>query len=105
LQINRRTCDYVGWHTTGGWRRVPRWIEFVIPLGKDLTGNKFWDLSPAATPTYTPTPETQTCEGRVFDGDMHDESHPLTGVTVSLYVGNSDYPYLGTLLHTKDGNG
>lgn len=45
----------VGATSPGGTVRSPNWIEFSIPLaGKDLTANKFWDLS-LATPTATPT--------------------------------------------------
>ena len=102
--------ESVGATSVDGMVRTANWIEYVISLeGKDLTGNKFWDLSPAVTPTPTPTPTpaAQNCTGRVFDGNIGNESRPLAGVSVSLYVANNPYPNPGVLLHstTTDGAG
>jgi hypothetical protein len=37
--------------------REANWIEIAYPLaGKDLTGNKFWDIPGIPTSTVTPTP-------------------------------------------------
>ncbi len=112
--------DSAGATSVGGVVQTANWIEYVIPLeGKVLTGNKFWDFAPVFTPTSTPTPtSTQTpthtptaapqiCQGRVFEGEVGDEGHPLADVVVELYVANGPYPNPGTLLHTTatDGNG
>jgi hypothetical protein len=104
--------ESVGATSVGGTVYTSNWVEYVIPLGgKVLTGNKFWDLSPAGTPTPTPTPTStppaQICQGRVFDGEIGNESYPLSGVSVSLYGANGPYPNPGILLNstTTDGNG
>jgi len=36
--------------------------------------------------------------GEVYEGDVGDESRPLQGVTVSLYVGDNPYPDTGVLI-------
>lgn len=49
---------------------------------------------------YIPAPEPATwrLEGRVFEGEVGDESRPLQGVTIEAYVANSPYPETGKLL-------
>ena len=81
--------DYtsVGATTVSGTVRTENWIEYVLPLGgKTLTGNKFWDQ-----------PETSTwvVQGRVYEGEVGDESTPLEGVAVSVYGANNPWPDVG----------
>ncbi len=87
----------VGASSIGGLVYTPNWIEYVVPLaGKTLTGNKFWDGGvPTATPTGVPENYLQ---GRVFSGQVGNESVPLPGVVVNLYGANNPYPAAGTLL-------
>ncbi len=120
----------VGATSVGGTVINSNWIQYTHPLeGKTLTGNKFWDRPAAtetptptvtptatrtptatgtatATPTLTPTP-TWLFEGRVYEGEVGDESRPLQGVTVSLHGANAPYPDLGTIITstTTDGAG
>ncbi|MGA9398083.1 MAG: hypothetical protein WBV22_07470 [Anaerolineaceae bacterium] len=80
----------VGASSVNGTVRNSNWIQYTTPLGvKDLTGNKFWDAPPA-----------YTFEGRVFRGEVGEETNPLSGVTVSLHLSNSGYPSLGALVDT-----
>ncbi len=48
-----------------------------------------------------------TFQGRVFEGNVGDESRPLQGVTVTLYGANKPYPVEGKLIArtTTDGKG
>lgn len=48
-----------------------------------------------------------TLEGRVYEGEVGDESAPLEGVTVSVYGANATYPESGTFLRdtTTDAEG
>lgn len=39
-----------------------------------------------------PAPTTWTLSGRVYDGEMGDERHPLQGITVEVYGANNLYP-------------
>jgi hypothetical protein len=49
----------VGATSVSGVVREHNWIEIAAPLGgKDLTGNKFWDIPGVPTPTSTPTATT-----------------------------------------------
>jgi hypothetical protein len=50
---------------------------------------------------------TWTFQGRVFEGEVGNETHPLSNVTVSAYGANSPYPNPGVLLDstTTDING
>jgi hypothetical protein len=41
---------------------------------------------------------TTTFQGRVYDGPVGDESHPIQGVTVSLYGANNPFPDPGVFL-------
>jgi hypothetical protein len=41
---------------------------------------------------------TWTFEGRVFEGEVGNESHPLSNVTVSAYGANNPYPDAGVLV-------
>ena len=82
----------VGATTLDGTVRTSNWIEYVIPLdGKTLTGNKFWD-------------RTLVLSGRVYKGEVGDESQPLEGVTVSLHGANNPYPDAGELIATTTTN-
>jgi hypothetical protein len=77
----------VGATTVSGTVRTENWIEYAFPLdGKTLTGNKFWDQ-----------PETSTwvVQGRVYEGEVGDESMPLEGVAVSVYGANNPWPDAG----------
>jgi hypothetical protein len=65
--------------TVSGTVKTSNWIEFEVPLaGKTLTGNKFWDQ-----PMYT-------LSGRVYHGEVGNESVPLSGVTVEFYGSNNE---------------
>ena len=91
--------DSVGATSVDGVVRTADWIEYAIPLeGKTLSGNKFWDRSSA-------TAEEFTFQGRVYRGDVGDESHPLAGVAVSVRGANDPYPSTGTLLASTTTNG
>jgi len=45
-----------------------------------------------------------TFQGRVYEGDIGDESHPLEGVTVSVYGANNPHPDPGTLIGSTTTN-
>jgi hypothetical protein len=80
----------VGATTVSGTVRTGNWIEYALPLdGKTLTGNKFWDQ-----------PETSTwvLQGRVYEGEVGDESMPLEGVAVSVYGANNPWPDAGQVI-------
>lgn len=63
--------------SVGGVVREANWIEYTAPLsGTTLTGNKFWDY-------------VGVLAGRVYEGEIDDESHPLEGVTVELHCAGS----------------
>ena len=82
----------VGATTVSGTVRTTNWIEYVIPLdGKRLTDNEFWDRA-------------LVLSGRVYEGEVGDESHPLEGVTLSLYGANNPYPDAGEYLTTTTTN-
>ena len=49
--------------------------------------------------------ETWTFQGRVYAGEVGDESRPLQGVTISVYGGNNPHPAEGTLIRTTTTNG
>lgn len=72
-----REVDPSGYVSTGassvnGVVQEDNLIQYMIPLtGKTLTGNKFWD-------------KRLLLSGRVYDGPVGDESHPLSDVLVSL---------------------
>lgn len=56
----------------GGAVKADVWIEYAAPLsGTVLTGNKFWNF-------------VGVLSGRVYEGEVGDESTPLSGVTVEL---------------------
>jgi len=80
----------VGATTVSGAVRTENWIEYAAPLeGKTVTGNKFWDL-----------PETSTwvLQGRVYEGEVGDESAPLEGITVSAYGSSNPWPDAGSII-------
>ena len=86
----------VGARTVSGTVQTENWIEFAAPLDtKTLTGNKFWDEP------YSPT---WTLQGRVYEGEIGDQSRPLEGVTVSLYGGNDAWPVPGQILTSTTTN-
>ncbi|HUW08249.1 MAG TPA: hypothetical protein VM537_00895, partial [Anaerolineae bacterium] len=49
--------------------------------------------------------ETWTFQGRVYAGEVGDESRPLQGVTISVYGGYNSHPAEGTLIRTATTNG
>jgi len=84
----------VGATTVSGTVQTENWIQYVVPLeGKTLTGNKFWDRPPVLS-------------GRVYQGDVGDESTPLAGVIVELYC-SDDAGFLGSQIDstTTDAEG
>lgn len=84
----------VGATTVSGTIIDANTIEYVVPLTeKTLTGNKFWDQ-----------PLTWEFQGRVFSGEMGDESSPISGVTVSLFGANNAYPDSGILIESTTTN-
>ncbi len=97
IESNPEHYVSVGASSVAGMVRNANWIQYTTPLGsQDLTGNKFWDEPPA-----------YTFEGRVYRGEVGDESRPLSGVTLSLYLSNTSCPDLGSQVDTAvtDGNG
>jgi len=52
----------------------------------------------SAAPTSQKAAATWIFQGRVYAGDVGDESTPLEGVTVAVYGANSPYPDPGTLI-------
>ena len=87
----------VGASSVDGEVRSSNWIEYVVPLDrKTLTGNKFWDRLPA-TPTPMLTPSWML-QGRVYEGNVGDHTHPLQGVTVEVYGADNPYPDAGTFI-------
>ena len=75
------------------------WIEFEIGQGGqpglggvDLTGNKFWDVSDQ--------PQEFTLQGRVYEGQVGDESRPVEGVEIIVRGANS--PQIGPARWSDD---
>jgi hypothetical protein len=80
----------VGATSVGGVIVDSNTIQYASPaFGKTVTGNKFWD---------TPGVSDYVFQGRVYSGLPGQESHPLTGVAVRLYVSNDPYPTTGGIL-------
>ena len=90
-----RQTDATGYESAGatsvsGVVQTSNWIEYAAPLDdQTFTGNKFWDR--LETPTWT-------LQGRVYQGEVGDQSTPLEGVTVSLYGANNPHPDAGQLI-------
>ena len=73
-------------------------------------GSVFFSVFWTALVIFTANPST--CEaqathfqGRVFEGEVGNESVPLEGVEVSLYGANNPYPDLGTFIRSTTTNG
>jgi hypothetical protein len=95
LQTDAAGYFSVGATSVDGTVRENNWIEYVVPLaGKTLTGNKFWDQT-VTVPTPTPVP---LLSGRVYEGEIGDESRPLPEVSVVLYCANAAPPVLGRVI-------
>lgn len=91
-QVNLAGYASVGATSVDGIVHSADWIEFVYPLGgQDLTGNKFWDMPPS---------EDFMLQGRVYDGQVGDESVPLGGTMVELWGSYNPYPNSGEILIT-----
>jgi len=71
-----------------------------LPLAAGL-----WSPSVRAERTEHVPAETWTFQGRVYAGEVGDESHPLQGVTISVYGGYNPHPDEGTLIRTTTTNG
>ena len=58
-------------------------------------------------PSRAQDPVVWTFQGRIYEGEVGDESRPLAGVTVGLYAANNDYPDPGELIDrtVTDGKG
>jgi hypothetical protein len=81
-------------------------IAGILSLAMGWPGQSLGvDPSMAQAP-QTPT-VTWTFGGRVYDGDVGDEGHPLESVTVAVYGANNPYPDYGTYIRssTTDGTG
>jgi hypothetical protein len=66
-------------------------------------GSTQWTSIGAAQAPLAPD-VTWTFEGQVWAGDVGDESHPLTGVTIAVYGANNPYPDLGTFIRSTTTN-
>lgn len=64
------------------------------------TGSISARLSASAPPGVLVAPSDGLLEGRVFSGEIGDESTPLQGVVVSAYGANNPYPDSGALIVT-----
>ena len=101
IETNPWGFDSVGATSVDGTVQTSDWIEFLIPLeGRDLTGNKFWDMGDTG-------PSEFTFEGRVYEGDVGDQSRPLAGAEVEVRGANNSYPDMGELITmmSTDGEG
>ena len=81
----------VGATTVSGTVQTDNWIQYVILLeGQTLTGNKFWDRPPVLS-------------GRVYQGDVGDESTPLAGVSAELHC-SDNIDFLGSQIDSATTN-
>ena len=81
--------------TVSGSKITNNWIEYEAPLtGKTLTGNKFWDARPTATPTTTAvSTDTPTITPtRTPTSTPGDTSTPTPTPTATVTGGPTDTP-------------
>jgi hypothetical protein len=52
----------------------------------------------SALPAFSAPQTSWLMQGRVYEGTVGDESTPLSGVTVSVYGANADWPSTGTVI-------
>ncbi len=111
------SSGYKNWSVTGfvnNWRTNPNYgLELRGPTSGDYFVRNFGSSESGAPPrivvtyrlpTATPIPTPITFQGRVFEGNVGDESHPLSRVTVSLYGSNNPYPNSGTWIRNTSTN-
>ena len=72
-------------------------VMLAVGIGPRLLGAGVAHTSQAATAQWT-------FQGRVYEGDVGDESHPLQGVTVAVYGANNPYPDPGTFIASTTTN-
>jgi len=69
-------------------------ISLLLPLRATSARVRGADSAPASRAA----PAAWTLQGRVFEGLVGDETHPLPGVTVSAYGANNAYPDSGAFI-------
>ena len=75
-------------------------VMLAVGAGPRLPDASAAQTSQIATATWT-------FQGRVYSGNVGDETHPLEGVTVTVYGANNPYPDPGTFIRstTTDSEG